>query len=227
MELLDEAERKDGYRAACHANLLNDRARERQEYSFYPDPLGKRISSIAATYEIAKGSQIVTLHPSADNGYPHTRPGIMCFPVRPYTTSQLTETVLHEALHLHQRNNLDLWTTYSVKQGWWPVPKETIPEKWRLRCRINPDTMYSPFWSWDSHYIPLPLFQNEFSPSMQGSSVRWFDTRSETLFSAAPRSFVDRYGAISQPEHPFETGAVEISHKNISTENRLREFLTV
>ena len=143
MELLDEAERKDGYRAACHANLLNDRARERQEYSFYPDPLGKRISSIAATYEIAKGSQIVTLHPSADNGYPHTRPGIMCFPVRPYTTSQLTETVLHEALHLHQRNNLDLWTTYSVKQGWWPVPKEVLPEKWRLRCRINPDTMYT------------------------------------------------------------------------------------
>jgi hypothetical protein len=62
---------------------------------------------------------------------------------------------------------------------------------------------------------------------MQGCSVRWFDTRSETLFSASPRSFVDRYGSISQPEHPFETGAVEISHKGISTENRLREFLSL
>ena len=162
MDPLSKAEKMDRYRAACAENELNGLARGGQSYTIFSQEKAKPFQEIANGFELSRGMQIIMLHPSADNGYPHTRPtNLICLP----STFPLDpKTILHEACHVLQRNNPDPWTTYSINQGWWPIPSELVPERWASRCRINPDTMARPFWSWQNHYVPLPLFTNELSP---------------------------------------------------------------
>jgi hypothetical protein len=213
MDLLAKAERLDSYRASCKSNFLNNLARAGQRYETVPSTVQRESEAYLQQLSwVPETTRVITLHPSADNGFPHTRPhNIICLPT--FSTSPSSETLRHEALHVHQRFHKDLWTTYSIRQGWWPVPRSQITTEWVERCRINPDTMMSPFWAWQDYYVPLPLFVNEWSPSLGECSVRWFDLRNHVLYKDAPPSFLKRYGDIEQPEHPFETGAIEFSRK--------------
>jgi leucyl-tRNA synthetase len=62
-----------------------------------------------------------------------------------------------------------------MRRGWWPVPASQIPAALRERCRINPDTMACPFWSWDTHHVPLPLYSSD-TPSGLGDIVmKWLE----------------------------------------------------
>jgi hypothetical protein len=135
------------------------------------------------------------------------------------------KTLLHEACHLHQRTHEAYWSSYSIRQGWWPVAADQVPERFRSRCRINPDTMATPFWSWQEHYVPLPLFRNEQSPSMGDCDVRWYDMRNGVLYKVPPPSFSARYGDTGQPEHPFEVSAIEFSERPIQTKEELINVL--
>lgn len=224
-DLLARAEQIDRYRAACQGSELNRLARQKHTYAVSPNESPEPLQRIADSVDLTRGSKIVVLHPSADNGYPHTRPGgLICMPAGfPLYTAQ--KTLLHEACHLHQRTHEPYWFSYSIKQGWWPVETEKIPERWRDRCRINPDTMSQPFWSWQDYYVPLPLFKNEQSPSMGDCDVRWYDLRNGVLYKVPPLSFAKRYGDIGQPEHPFEVSAIEISEKGIKTKDGLINLL--
>jgi hypothetical protein len=56
-------------------------------------------------------------------------------------------------------------------------------------------------------------------------SVRWYDLRSGTLQPSPPRSFTERYGDAPQPEHPFETGAVEFALRGIHTHRDIVDVL--
>ncbi len=215
MSLLDIAERLDRYRQKVNENELNRLARSSQIYTVVPEPKQKEIPAIADRFEIVRGCQLVFLHPSADSGFPHTRPrNIICLPSG-FDGINLAETLLHEGFHVHQRFFPSLWNAYSTRQGWWPVSPVEIPLRWRERCRINPDTMENPFWSWQDYYVPLPLFQNEYTPRLTECDIRWFDLRNGAFFTEAPRSFLERYGNIAQPEHPYEVGAIELSKRGI------------
>lgn len=211
MDLLAKAEKQDGYRAACENSELNSLARQGDAYVFFPTPLQQKLQHIVDHYEFTQGSKIVTLHPSADSGFPHTRPmNVICMPATTDIGSA-TQTLFHEACHLSQRSDPAPWVSYSIRQGWWPVASTEIPEKWRERVRINPDTMAEPFWSWQEYYVPLPLFANEQTPMLRECDIRWFDRRNGVLYKDAPPSFVKRYGNIGQPEHPYEVSAIELS----------------
>ena len=227
MDSLTKAEKIDSYRTSCQSNFLNALARSGQNYTESPS------SSIAAEAEhyvrslswSPESTRVIALHPSADNGFPHTRPEkLICIPT--FSVPPTQETLRHETLHVHQRVYKDLWTSYSIRQGWWPIPRSSIPSDWAERCRINPDTMMCPFWTWQEYYVPLPLFTNEWSPSLSECSVRWFDLRNRTLYKEAPPSFYKRYGDIEQPEHPFETGAIEFSRRNRLSKDGLLNSLS-
>lgn len=226
MELLRKAELLDGYRRSCKNNFLNNLARSTHEYVAISSSVQQKAEEYIKTLSFAPPqTHVVTLHPSADNGYPHTRPGnLICVPTFSIPPSE--ETLRHEALHLHQRLNEGAWITYSISQGWWPIPPALLPSEWTERCRINPDTMMSPFWSWQNNYVPLPIFTNEWSPSLGDCSIRWFDLRNRVLFTKPPDSFEKRYGPIGQPEHPFETGAIEFSHHEKLTHTSLMNSLS-
>jgi hypothetical protein len=223
---MEAAEQLDHYRLRCHQNELNHAARAGTQYIFHPDPVLQAAAEASlAKYEVGKGCRVVTLHPSADEGFPHTRPpNLICLPTSYH--QDLDETMLHEALHIHQRNYPDLWMSYSIRQGWWPCSAWDIPDRWRLRVRINPDTMVRPFWSWETRWIPLPLFVSEARPVLSQCDIRWFDLKTGVFDSVPPASFIKRYGMISQPEHPYETGAVELSKRKISTYKELERVLT-
>ena len=79
--LLGQAEALDNYRAACAASELNAFARQGQQYTFFPCELQNSLQNIVEHYDLTKGSRVITLHPTADGGFPHTRPNnIICMP---------------------------------------------------------------------------------------------------------------------------------------------------
>ena len=206
--LLDDAERFDHYRARCFQSEANAAARKGQLYepSFVEPDVAAFMNEYASTTPLLQDARILVLHPSADNGFPHTRPGnIVCMPAGACAkTLECRETLLHEAIHLHQRAHLDAWIEHCRDQGWEPISSEQIPPNLLKNTRINPDTIALPFWAWKGTHVPLPLFSGD---KLSAVDIRWFNLKTGDL-SGPPTSFTVRYGAPSQPEHPFEILAV-------------------
>jgi hypothetical protein len=220
MSVLDKAESLDGYRTACKESQPNAEAREGQLYEL------ASISKSAETFlteavrsiPLLKGCEIVILDSSADNGFPHTRPpNYICLPAsmckEAPATDNFKETLLHEAIHIHQRQKRALWDASLRRAGWTPVPAGTIPQEFLDRIRLNPDTLGIPFFAFNEYHIPLPLFP-PVRPSLQNAQVKWFDRRTGSLFHEPPKEFVKKYGTnIHQPEHPYEIYAELFSAK--------------
>lgn len=231
--LLDAAEAKDHYLAACKASTLNASSREGQHYKpyFLPSADAQRLRTCVQRTEILNGADIIVLHPSADNGFPHTRPDkIVCVPsscVLNSSTAELEETMRHEAMHINQRVYPDLWKAKCRKEGWAECPLTEIPNRLLERCRINPDTMYdAPFWAWEGVSVPLPLFKKDtLSIDLGDVNIEWLDLRTLALFHSPPQSFTKRYGTASQPEHPYELLAVEYAKAGVSRYSVLEKIL--
>jgi hypothetical protein len=226
MDALTHAEQTDGYRKACAESDYNSIARYGQNYTFFPCQRQTDLQNIVDHYDLTKGSRIITLHPTADGGFPHTRPeNLICMPAD-FPLDGALKTLLHEACHLSQRTNPAPWVSYSMRQGWWPVAATELPATMRERVRINPDTMAEPFWAWQDYHVPLPLFVNELHPKLNECDIRWFDRRNRVLYTAPPPSFKERYGTSApQPEHPYEVSAVELSVRGIKTRADLMNVL--
>lgn len=214
--LLGKAELIDSYRKKCYENELNSLARGHDQYTPVSVPTEyANHREICLTSDLLRDANIVILHPSADSGFPHTRAGnLICMPAG-YSAAQSEETLFHESFHLDQKARPSLWKSYHIREGWWPIPASSLPDRWVDRCRINPDTLDLPFWTWQTHYVPLPLFKNESRPEMKECEVRWYDIRNGVLFSSPPTSFSKRYGGITYNEHPNEVSAVELTNKGI------------
>lgn len=231
IDALRKAEVIDGYRKACESCSLNSAARSNQIYAPSFLEVGQliRVSDAISKVPLASTCDIVVLHPSADNGYPHTRPNsLICMPasfVGSSTSKNLEETILHEAIHIHQRRNPKLWESACRKEGWTPISAEQIPPEFTSRCRLNPDTMSKPFWAWQTNSVPLPLFTREDYPTMEGVQIKWFDIRTNAVITDPPPSFTARYGSPSQPEHPYEILAVEYAAAKLNTDELLKRKL--
>lgn len=222
---LEEAESIDGYRAACNASVLNAAAREKQAYAphFLKRAELVKLNDAMRKIPILSTMDVIILHASADNGFPHTRPNsLICMPSSSIgDETALINTLTHEAVHIHQRRNAELWSSACKKEGWMPVPKARIPTEFADRCRLNPDTMATPFWAWETYNVPLPLFVREDYPTLEGVSIKWLDLRNGALFGEPPSSFGARYGNPPQPEHPYELLAVEYAAAELQTEDAI------
>jgi hypothetical protein len=229
-EALAKAESIDGYRAACDASILNSVARENHVYapSFLEQPEMTRLYKCISLIPLVRKTDVVVMHPSADNGYPHTRPNaIICLPSSAMADNDsLSETLLHEAIHVHQRHYPELWSIACSRDGWTQLSIDQIPTEFVRRCRINPDTMTCPFWAWDKFHVPLPLFIRDDYPTLGGVGIKWLDLRNGALFEEQPTTFTARYGANPpQPEHPYELLAVEYAAAKLKTDDALRTKL--
>jgi hypothetical protein len=201
MYQLRQAESLDNFFAKVQQNPVNRRARESLSYlpvQNYTEPwLGN--------------TEIVTMNPTAEAGMPHTRPpNIICMP-QWFPETKRAETLAHEYVHIHQRQNTDRWNKYFQKEGWSRIDPYELPERFVNRCRMNPDTVDQPFWSWKDRYVPLPLFEREDKPQLRQVVVQWYDRETGVRQPDAPRSFLEVYGSAPQPEHPRELAAVEIA----------------
>jgi hypothetical protein len=206
--LLDDAERYDHYRARCFQSEANSLARKGQLYepSIVSADIAAFMNEYAESTPLLQDARILVLHPSADSGFPHTRPGnIICMPAGICRkTLECRETLLHEAIHLHQRANLNAWIEHCRRLGWDPISSEQIPPHLLKNVRINPDTLSLPFWAWKGTHVPLPLFSGD---RLSAVDIRWYNLSTGEV-SGPPTSFTVKYGAPSQPEHPFEILAV-------------------
>ena len=229
-QLLVLADAHDHYLKRCAASPINASARSGYIYgpSFLQDADALRLTTIVNNIDLLRDTDIIILSASADNGYPHTRPkALICLPagfVSASNDEELKETLCHEAMHVHQRQNPSLWKALCIAEGWAPVSQSNIPPRFVEKCRINPDTFYdTPFWAWDTHYVPLPMFKNGFAGkvTLGDVTIEWMDLRSNALFHAPPDSFTEKYGSPSQPEHPFEIYAVIFAAEGITTHAQL------
>jgi len=232
MTILDDVEAIDHYRAAIAANPLNAISRHNQAYElvFATQDQQARIREVSRGIPLMKGIMVVMLNQTADGGFPHTRP-LDCVCVQPaiVAAADFEKTLIHESVHIHQRRKPALWNQICKKESWEPLATSSetggVPTRWRERCRINPDTMATPFWAWEGVHVPLPMFRGE-NPGIADVDIKWWDRRMDSLFHEAPRSFSSRYGHNPpQPEHPFELLAVDAARKGIRTEEDLEEYL--
>jgi hypothetical protein len=200
---LELAEREDGYLEMCKRDPINARARNRCSYTLWND----QSLAVQAKAFLPKGVDVVVLNPSAEGGMPHTRAGpLICIPA--YHTS-LEETLRHEMVHIQQRREPALWKMKMELEGWKHLADSAIPEVWRRRCRLNPDTCAARWFAWQGRYVPLPLFVREDKPDLRDIVVRWYDIQEGIVQSVPPSSFSKRYGDLgaSSMEHPYELWA--------------------
>jgi hypothetical protein len=228
---LKYAEARDKYRRKCSESQVNAIARKNQQYAPFfisPDDL-TRLNMQIFKINLLNGADIMILHSSADNGYPHTRPNaIVCLPESFITSSSnevLYQTLCHEAIHIHQRKFPDLWKQKCIDEGWTPLTKDEIPQRFVEQCRINPDTMSCPFWAWDTHHVPLPMFRSSSPSSLEDVRIEWLDRRTGAIFHQPPPSFTAKYGSPSQSEHPYEIYAVIYAQNGINSYSSLYEKL--
>jgi len=203
---LELAERIDGYQEMCKRDSVNSAARARCSYTLWNDQsLALEAKALLSSWK--SGSvDVVVLNPSAEGGMPHTRAGsLICIPA--YHTG-LEETLRHEMVHIQQRAEPGLWKMKMELEGWKAVEEAVIPEVWRRRCRLNPDTCADRWFSWQGRYVPLPLFVREDKPDLRDIVVRWYDIE-EGIVQTTPSSFSRRYGTLSASsmEHPYELWA--------------------
>ncbi len=223
-KVLARAELADGYRAACAASAPNAYARRNHIYSPFFLERGSTnarfLEEEIPRIQLLNGTDIVVLHATADQGYPHTRgANVVCIPAAPQNFSSreaLAETLRHEAMHIDQKRRPTFWEAACRRRGWTPLSsEEPVPQRFREQCRLNPDTMTPyKFWAWAEHHVPLALFSSETPSSLSDIVVKWLDLRNTVLYSSPPSTFFAQHGpAVSQPEHPFEIYAVEAAAK--------------
>lgn len=158
---------------------------------------------------------IVILMPSADNGFPHTRPTkAVCFPKSGLLPS--LKTFNHELWHIHQRLYKPLWEKiYTDTWKFTPYDKNKIPDDLRKQIRLNPDTMYYDLYSWRDEWVPLPIFVSPTQPKMNECEIWFWNTRTHRVKHSIPDAWESYFGGKLLPssahEHPNELSAYMLS----------------
>ena len=231
-DILAAAEASDHYLEKCAASPMNAAARKwyTYDYNYVGEDAYRFLQNTAREIPLFNDPktkpQVVVLDPTADGGMPHTRPQrLICIPSKLIPTkpsAAFTETLLHEAVHVHQRIYPTLWTYAMAQAGWEPVDPRKIPEPLLGRVRINPDTLVAPqFWSWNSHHIPLPLFSTQVAPHLSDARIEWLDTRTGALFKMPPPTFPAGGEGGTELEHPFELYAYRFSKAGLKSHEEI------
>jgi len=226
MNAIKEAEQIDKFQGSCKNNFLNNLARKDFHYITSYNSYYTNIRDFTQKHPIFDSIEIVQLNHTAENGFPHTRPkNVICIPSNARFPS-LEKTLFHEAVHIHQRNNKEAWDRFLAKEGWTPIDKKKIPERWYDKVRYNPDTFLEPFYIFKNRWIPIPMFASDYNPVFDEVNIMYYDTVSGILEHEPPEEFTKKYGSsIRQTEHPYEIYAVLLESKGALTENDIFNYI--
>ncbi len=224
-EILAAAEAEDGYYALIDASSVNRRARAGQdrvppvlsmeESAQWKKAIGEAIAKAPRQIFCNETvTRVIVLPDSAEAGFPHTRPGIVCFP-RNYPAGHLNETFTHELVHIHQRWHGTKWLDF-LRDSWAmePVGSEELPAGLVSREIINPDTMAVPHMAWKKRWIPLKVLRVGMGPpNMHETELIFWDLEKRVdLREGVPEGWAEFFG--KQADHPFEMGAYYIGNKD-------------
>ena len=227
-EALYYAEDKDKYNKICNESRANAEARSgmnytaamvsQVDYNVINDLLKQYIKLLPQRLiNDLDYVSIALLMPSADNGYPHTRPDrLICFPQSSSLPS--LETFIHELWHVHQRKYHDLWhklyTTVWGFKRWYDEDKE-LPDELRKQLRINPDTSLYGLYCWKDEWVPLPVFLSPTRPRMNDCAVWFWNIRTKRWRQTIPETWSEYFSSSLLPasahEHPNELSAYMLS----------------
>ena len=154
---------------------------------------------------------IVYLDARSDSGLPHTR-GLKGIALPVFLLWQPSETTIqHEIVHLSQKQFPQRWWSWYSRV--WNFRRATedefmgIPEKWRSRRRMNPDTLGSPYTIWKGRWIPLSVFLSETDPYLRYCRRGFWDVQMSQWTWEAPSGWVSMFGEGFNDEHPNEIAA--------------------
>jgi hypothetical protein len=225
-QALAEAETVDQYISDCQYSKQNTLARANTAYT--PVKLSEKDYTVLVSLfkEYSKHIpkrlshdisyvNIVILMPSADTGFPHTRPGnLICFPQSAELPS--LKTFIHELWHIHQRLFPALWDKL-YKEVWkfTPFNGVGIPDEIYEQIRINPDTIVRGFFCWREEWVPLPIFQSVTQPKMSDCAIWFWNIRTKQIRHTMPIAWKDYfYSSLlssTSYEHPHEVSAYMLS----------------
>ena len=219
---LAAAESQDGYLELVAKDRANRIARQSMNYSanrLSPSEMAAltdRINSFLPRIPFVLRTlnpTIVPLMPSADSGFPHTRPSdLICLPGS--ATALTCETFVHELWHLHQRAHYREWTAFFEKNWNWRIYEGPINPDLEAVRRLNPDTLTDPLWIWNNEWVPMCVFLNPNSPSFDNTATWFYNARTGLHYRAIPdamAAFFSRSLSPSAYEHPCETSAYMIT----------------
>jgi hypothetical protein len=237
--LLKESEVIDGYRKSIFSRPLETSARASHNYFPLADsqynkdmlqewcnnfidellhnPVTNWIYAILASNNITV--YIVNLQFSADAGMPHTRPlqnvnqGIICFPGGLRGANFEKRTLIHELVHIIQRNKPSRWRQL-YKNYWNMEPYAgTLPQKYELARRINPDTLPFDLYIYKNKWVVFCVFNNITNPDIRATGIYYYNTNTERVMTDLPEElrtdeiFGDSKINSSMREHPAELSA--------------------
>jgi hypothetical protein len=154
---------------------------------------------------------LVYLDGRSDSGLPHTR-GLTGIALPVFLLWNPSETTLdHELVHLSQKQFHNRWFDwYKIYWKFRPAKEDEfmrIPEKWRSRRRMNPDTLGTPYMVWSDRYIPLSVFSSEISPSLSRCKRGFWDLTMCQWTWEEPSGWTEQFGSGFNDEHPNEIAA--------------------
>lgn len=217
---LYEAEELDGYVEACRESHINHYARQDMRYSANSlspqdtEALRQRVISFLPNLPPVLINDhinpiIVPMMPSADGGFPHTRPqNLVCVPMS--NGSLPLDTFVHEMWHLHQRRYYNRWVQFFQDEWNFKVFEGAIPPHLEEQRRINPDTITNPVWIWNNEWVPICLFLNPSTPSFKDTAVWYYNAKTRIHSKEIPRVMSDFFSSALPPsayEHPSEISA--------------------
>jgi len=211
-EVLRKWEREDFYYKSMNDSIsgpLNMLARG-NPYLQTKEATGKS-EQVSFEFPIQGPIQVVYLDGRSDAGLPHTRgkSGI-ALPVF-LLWNPNKKTMRHELVHLSQKQYRTRWWVMYAKRWNFRPAKETefmhIPEKWRQRRRINPDTLGTPYVIWKERYIPLTVFISDTDPDLRYCKRGFWDLKTSQWTWEEPPGWTEMFGSGFNDEHPNEIAA--------------------
>ena len=191
------------------ARELNQKARS---YPYLASSEGVAATmNVRTTVPIDGPLNLVYLDGRSDSGLPHTR-GLKGIALPVFLLwNPRSDTLQHEIVHLSQKQYSEKWwKLYREKWNFEMASAEqfmSIPEKWRKRRRINPDTLGNPYVVWKGRYIPLSVFVSDMSPDLKACKRGFWDLKMEQWTWEPPSGWVETFGSGFNDEHPNEIAA--------------------
>ncbi len=211
-------EQLDKFDAACMKCDTNRRAMQTIEACNPPPDAEAKIEAATESFpsflNTIRGSSIVFFI----DGLPHTRElATIYLPYHITTTPTFSKTLLHEAIHIHQRIFRDQWRqVYALAWDMRPWTG-TLPAELAARRRLNPDTFMDPLFIWRDSYIPLMVFDRADAPRLGASHCIWLKPDGGHN-SVPPPGWLDFFLTEKSAlcEHPNEMAAYILSNKALA-----------
>jgi hypothetical protein len=207
---LQKAEMIDKYTTYCKNSWANKKARHNFLYDVHPHiSEADQLKIREAIPKWIAPVNIVVLNNTADNGYPHTRPNIICIAQHNIDSHTLESILIHESVHMLQRRYPKIWDSIYENVLNMKTTNEQIPHELAAYVRYNPDTIYTPNYIWNDKWIPVPVYLRKDNPQLGDIRVNFYNVTTQKWQAYPPIEWTKFFGEMnnSEQEHPHETAA--------------------